>query len=126
MSKRERETTSSTSNSHVFSRRDFVARTSLIGAGLVVGPLLWTGCSDQFAEIRSTTGTASARGLNKMKTRQLGTLKVSDIGAGAISTSADYKPPADRGEGISSPWLPNRQDHGDHEARLEDGPAVRP
>ena len=47
MPKRERETTSSTSDSHVFSRRDFVARTSLIGAGLVVGPLLWTGCSDQ-------------------------------------------------------------------------------
>jgi hypothetical protein len=31
MSKRERETTSSTSDSHVLSRRDFVARTSLIG-----------------------------------------------------------------------------------------------
>jgi hypothetical protein len=40
MPKRERETTSSRSDSHVFSRRDFVARTSLIGAGLVVGPLL--------------------------------------------------------------------------------------
>ena len=45
MPKRERETTSSTSDSHLFSRRDFVTRTSLIGAGLVVGPLLWTGCS---------------------------------------------------------------------------------
>ena len=65
MPKRERETTASTSDSHVFSRRDFVARTSLIGAGLVVGPLLWTGCSDQSAEVRSTTGTGSARGLNK-------------------------------------------------------------
>jgi hypothetical protein len=42
MAKRERETTSSRSDSHVFSRRDFVARTSLIGAGLVVGPLFWT------------------------------------------------------------------------------------
>ena len=47
MPKRERETTSSTSDSHVFSRRDFVVRTSLIGAGLVVGPLLWAGCSDR-------------------------------------------------------------------------------
>ena len=52
MPKRERETTSCTSDSHVLSRRDFVARTSLIGAGLVVGPLLWTGCSDQSAEVQ--------------------------------------------------------------------------
>ena len=75
MPKRKPETTPSKSDSHVFSRRDFVARTSLIGAGLVVGPLLWTGCSDQPAEVRGTTGTGSARGLNKMKTRQLGTLR---------------------------------------------------
>jgi aryl-alcohol dehydrogenase-like predicted oxidoreductase len=100
MPKREREMTSSTSDSHVFSRRDFMARTSLIGAGLVVGPLLWTGCSDQSAEVPSTTGTGSAKGLNKMKTRQLGTLKVSEIGAGAMSISANYGPPADRGQGI--------------------------
>jgi hypothetical protein len=100
MPKRERETTSSTSDRHVLSRRDFVARTSLIGAGLVVVPLSWTGCSDQSAEVSSITGTGSARGLNKMKTRQLGTLKVSEIGAGAMSISANYGPPADRGEGI--------------------------
>ena len=100
MPKRERETTSSPSDSHVFSRRDFVARTSLVGAGLVVGPLLWTGCADQSAEVRSTSGTRSARGSNTMKTRQLGTLKVSEIGAGAMSISANYGPPADRGEGI--------------------------
>ena len=35
-----------------------------------------------------------------MKTRQLGTLQVSEIGAGAMSISANYGPPADRGEGI--------------------------
>ena len=100
MPKRKRETTSSPSHSHVLSRRDFVARTSLIGAGLAVGPLLWTGCSDQSADVRSTTATGSARGSNKMKTRQLGTLQVSEVGAGAMSISANYGPPADRGEGI--------------------------
>jgi aryl-alcohol dehydrogenase-like predicted oxidoreductase len=100
MPKRKRETTPSTSDSHVFSRRDFVARTSLIGAGLVVGPLLWTGCSDQPAEVRRTPVPGSARGLDKMKTRQLGRLTVSEIGAGAMSISANYGPPADRGEGI--------------------------
>ncbi len=99
MPKRERAATASKSDHHL-SRRDFVTRTSLIGAGLVVGPL-WTGCSDQSAEVRSTTGTESARRLNTMKTRHLGTLKVSEIGAGAMSISANYGPPADRGEGIN-------------------------
>jgi aryl-alcohol dehydrogenase-like predicted oxidoreductase len=98
MPKRDRARTSSKSDNHLLSRRDFVTRTSLIGAGLVVGPL-WTGCSDQSAEVRTTT-TGSARGLNTMKTRQLGTLTVSEIGAGAMSISANYGPPADRGEGI--------------------------
>jgi len=98
MPKRERAATASKSDNHL-SRRDFVTRTSLIGAGLVVGPL-WTGCSDQSAEVHSTTGTESARGLNTMKTRQLGTLQVSEIGAGAMSISANYGPPADRVEGI--------------------------
>ena len=50
MPKRERAATASKSDNHL-SRRDFVTRTSLIGAGLVVGPL-WTGCSDQSAEVR--------------------------------------------------------------------------
>src|SRR5688500_16616775 len=100
MPKLEGETTSSTSDIHVLSRRDFVARTGLIGAGLVVGPLLWTGCSDQSAEVSSIAGTGSARGLNKMKTRQLGTLKVSELGAGAMSISANYGPPADKDQGI--------------------------
>ena len=58
MPKRERAATSSGSDNHLFSRRDFVTRTSLIGARLIVGPL-WTGCTDQSAE-RSTTGTGSA------------------------------------------------------------------
>jgi hypothetical protein len=100
MPKRERDTTSSTSHSHLLSRRDFVARTSLIGAGLVIGPLSWTGCSNQSSGVSSSADTGSVRGLNKMNTRQLGTLTVSEIGAGAMSISANYGPPADRGEGI--------------------------
>src|SRR4051812_46600736 len=42
----------------------------------------------------------SARGLNQMKTRQLGTLKVSEIGAGAMSISANYGAAADKNQGI--------------------------
>ena len=35
-----------------------------------------------------------------MNTRQLGTLTVSEIGAGAMSISANYGPPAARDQGI--------------------------
>jgi len=35
-----------------------------------------------------------------MKTRELGTLTVSELGAGAMSISANYGPPADRSEGV--------------------------
>jgi hypothetical protein len=82
MPKRERDTTST--DSHIWSRRDFGSRATLIGAGLAIGPLLGTGCSDQPAGVSSSTDVAWARGLNKMKTRQLGTLTISEIGAGAM------------------------------------------
>jgi aryl-alcohol dehydrogenase-like predicted oxidoreductase len=35
-----------------------------------------------------------------MKTRRLGTLEVSEIGAGCMSISANYGPPADSNQGI--------------------------
>src|ERR1051325_10737265 len=35
-----------------------------------------------------------------MKTRKLGQLEVSEIGAGAMSISANYGPPADRNQGL--------------------------
>ena len=35
-----------------------------------------------------------------MKTRKLGTLEVSELASGCMSISANYGPPADRGEGI--------------------------
>jgi aryl-alcohol dehydrogenase-like predicted oxidoreductase len=70
------------------SRRDFLAHTALIGAGLAVGPLSWAASSDQPKEI------------NKMKTRKLGTLEVSELGFGCMSISANYGPPAPRDQGI--------------------------
>jgi aryl-alcohol dehydrogenase-like predicted oxidoreductase len=70
------------------SRRDFLGHTALIGAGLAVGPLSWAASSDQPKEI------------NKMKTRKLGTLEVSELGFGCMSISANYGPPAPRDQGI--------------------------
>ena len=79
---------SNTRDPRSLSRRDFLANTALIGAGLAVGPLSWAASSDPPKEI------------NKMKTRKLGTLEVSELGAGCMSISANYGPPAPRNQGI--------------------------
>ena len=77
------------------SRRDLMARAALIGAGLAVGPPLLAACSDQPQEIDN-------RSDNKMQTRKLGALEVSELGAGCMSISANYGPPADRNQGIQT------------------------
>jgi aryl-alcohol dehydrogenase-like predicted oxidoreductase len=79
---------SNTQDPRALSRRDFLAKTAVIGAGLAVGPLSWAASSDQ------------PKAINKMKTRQLGTLEVSELGAGCMSISANYGPPAPRDQGI--------------------------
>jgi aryl-alcohol dehydrogenase-like predicted oxidoreductase len=80
------------------SRRDFLANAAVVGAGLAVGPLSWAASSDQPKQINS--GNGLRRGKDKMKTRKLGKLEVSQIGAGCMSISANYGPPADRNQGI--------------------------
>jgi aryl-alcohol dehydrogenase-like predicted oxidoreductase len=76
-------------------RRDLMARTALIGAGLAVGPPLLAACSDQPDDIDDRRDT-------KMQTRKLGALEVSELGAGCMSISANYGPPADRNQGINT------------------------
>jgi aryl-alcohol dehydrogenase-like predicted oxidoreductase len=70
------------------SRRDFLANTALLGAGLAAGPSLWAASSDQ------------PKAIYKMKTRKLRQLEVSELGAGCMSISANYGPPAPREQGI--------------------------
>src|SRR6478752_5493056 len=42
------------------------------------------------------------KGENKMKTRKLGTLEVSELGLGCMSISANYGPPADKDQSIKT------------------------
>jgi aryl-alcohol dehydrogenase-like predicted oxidoreductase len=88
MEKNKQATGSNTQDSRALSRRCFLANTALIGAGLAIGPSLWTSSADQPKEI------------NDMKTRKLGKLEVSEIGSGCMSISANYGPPAPRDQGI--------------------------
>lgn len=72
-------------HARVLSRRDFLATTALLGTALTVArPLSW----------------AATSGENNMKTRHLGQLAVSELGAGCMSISANYGPPADKSQGI--------------------------
>jgi len=74
-------------------RRKFLTNTALIGAGLAVSSHSWATSGQQAA---SATRTSN----NGMKTRKLGALEVSEIGAGCMSISANYGPPADKKQGI--------------------------
>jgi hypothetical protein len=89
------------SNSGI-SRRDFVTRTALVGAGLAVGKFTWAASTP-----KKEVDTFKVNG--KMKTRKLVKLDVSEIGAGAMSISANYGPPADKAQGMLSthPDWPN-------------------
>jgi aryl-alcohol dehydrogenase-like predicted oxidoreductase len=69
------------------SRRDFLAGAALIGASVAAAPMAWAATPDM-------------KGESKMKVRKLGKLEVSALGAGCMSISANYGPPADRNQGI--------------------------
>ena len=79
-------------------RRDFLAKTAVAAAGLAV--VSSCASSDQPKEIANTGNKALDTGKPTMKTRKLGSLVVSEIGAGCMSISANYGPPADKTQGI--------------------------
>jgi aryl-alcohol dehydrogenase-like predicted oxidoreductase len=74
----------------VLSRRDFLASAALVGAVSGIGSLASAASPGQPKEINT-----------KMKTRRLGKLEVSELGAGCMSISANYGPPANRKQGIN-------------------------
>lgn len=89
------------SNADVFGsigRRQFVTKATLAGAVLAVGASAWAGSSTP-AGYTQDSKTPRKRNL-KMTKRHLGDLEVSAIGAGCMSISANYGPPADIDQGI--------------------------
>jgi aryl-alcohol dehydrogenase-like predicted oxidoreductase len=67
-------------------RRQFLVAATVAGATLGIAPTAWA--------------ATPARKGSSMKTRHLGKLQVSELGAGCMSISANYGPPADRKQGI--------------------------
>jgi len=82
------------------SRRDFVTKSVLLGAGVAVVPAWLAACAEAPKSRPSGPGQASSGSKPLMKNRKLGTLTVSEVGAGCMSISANYGPPADKKQGI--------------------------
>jgi aryl-alcohol dehydrogenase-like predicted oxidoreductase len=76
------------------SRRNFLAGTAAAAAALPTASLAWS------AAPGAQGRRLQALNPGGMQTRKLGSLEVSAIGAGAMSISGNYGPPADRRQGI--------------------------
>jgi len=90
-----------TGDNRGISRRDFMTRATLAGAALAVAPISWAASSDHSTEVNHQADDRPHKE-NKMNTRKLGTLEVSEIGAGCMSIMANYGPPADKAQGIKT------------------------
>src|SRR6478752_495675 len=78
---------------HDPSRRKFLATTAMAAAVLGIAPLILMG---------SSHSQQTQKGKTNMKTRKLGAMEVSELGAGCMSISANYGPPADKAQGIAT------------------------
>ena len=79
-------------------RRDFLGKTALVGAALTFAPVAWSALPQISA---AGSGPLSTSGTRPMHARKLGDLTVSQVGAGCMSISGNYGPPAEKSQGIS-------------------------
>lgn len=75
------------------SRRDFLTMTSLVSGGMAIAPLSWAASPNYSNNVKRN---------NKMKTRKLGNLEVSEIGLGCMNMAGNYNPPADHKQSIDT------------------------
>jgi hypothetical protein len=99
MNKNKQATGSNALAGRALDRRDFLANSVILGAALIVAPSCSS--SDQPQATNNESDNEPHTGENYMKMRNLGKLEVSAIGAGCMSISANYGPPADRNQGIA-------------------------
>ncbi len=98
MSQRKAEMPSLNRDHPDLSRRTWLAHAAVIAAGSALFPLMGQASSPKPKHDRSASRLRNEG--STMKTRKLGTLEVSELGAGCMSISANYGPPAPRDEGI--------------------------
>ena len=87
-------TRSNATHGQVGSRRDCLRMASLAGAAVAVAPLAWAASPSRSGRPSHSSSNAAHKE-TRMQTRNLGKLIVSEIGAGCMSLSGNYGPPAD-------------------------------
>jgi len=80
------------------SRRDFVMKTAIAGLGLAVAPIAFAAAKENNIEVDKKQKIQN----NKMKTRKLGNLEVSEIGLGCMNMTGNYNPPADHKQSVAT------------------------
>lgn len=92
--KKNKETIESNEQKSGVSRRDFLAKMSLLGAGLAAGSMLWGTSQNQ---AKAQTGNRNQGNTSKSiqsERRKIGSLEVSPIGLGCMSMVAGFYNPA--------------------------------
>lgn len=79
-----------------FGRRQFLKHSALLGAALSVGPFFGAPAQSQ------EPNPIQNKGSNAMNQRKLGSMSVSELGAGCMSISANYGPAAPKEQGIKT------------------------
>ncbi|MFZ1279864.1 MAG: aldo/keto reductase [Ignavibacteriaceae bacterium] len=72
------------------SRRDFIAKSTIVGAGLATGQLVWAADS-QNQNKNKTEASNPENPMMSLSTRKLGSLEVSSVGMGVQNTSRKYE-----------------------------------
>lgn len=85
------------------SRRIFLSSTTMAGAGLMLTPFLLSASAGQPVNNIINLGDSKLNKKdNKMKTRKLGRLEVSELGLGCMNMAGNYNPPADKLQSIKT------------------------
>jgi len=82
------------------SRRKFIQQSAVIGTGIMLTGL--ASCSERPKDTDNQDNKELDKQKTEMKKRKLGNLEVSALGAGCMSISANYGPPADKNQGIKT------------------------
>jgi aryl-alcohol dehydrogenase-like predicted oxidoreductase len=83
-------------------RRNFLTNTAMAGAGLILTPLLSSAFTEQPKNNINEGDSKLNKKDNKMKTRKLGKLEVSELGLGCMNMAGNYNPPADKQQSIKT------------------------
>jgi aryl-alcohol dehydrogenase-like predicted oxidoreductase len=82
------------------SRRKFLTNTAMAGAGLILSTSLPSAFAGQSKNNDNQGDNKFNKKDNKMKTRKLGKLEVSELGLGCMNMAGNYNPPADKQQSI--------------------------